>query len=692
MLVGGGHTHVQVLRAIGMQPWPGVRVTVISRELRSPYSGMLPGHVAGVYTDDEMHIDLAPLVRFAGARLIHASVIGVDVDNHEVLCAGRPPIRYDVLSINSGSAPEAVGRGVAVKPIGRFLPKWRETVAGLQPGARIAIIGTGAGGVELALAMRAARADLDVHLVGRSWLPGFNARAARLLHRACEARGVTVQLGDEVTDAALPDADALFWVTAVVAPPWVAQSGLAVDANGFVRVNAYLRCVSHDNIFAAGDVACLEGQERPKAGVYAVRAGPVLVRNLRAALLGGRLQRFRPQRQFLTLMGVGDGTAVAAKWGLAWRSRLMWRWKDHIDRTFMQRFCDLPRMEPAPPALPPALQAAVPDTMRCGGCGAKLGADLLSRVLGRLPITPREDVEVGIGDDAAVVRSDGRMVVSTDGLRGMMDDTYRFGRIVAHHNLNDLFAMGARPATALAMATVPLMAEPLMEAELTELLLGAVHVLEEHDVTLVGGHSSEGAELFLALTVMGAPGGRAFHKSGLQVNDVLVLTKPIGTGVLLAADMRGEAAGEDVAAAVQSMDLSNATACALLAEHEATAVTDVTGFGLLGHLAEMLRASDVGAEVQAARVPLLAGARQLIDAGIASSLQENNERVLGDFHCQTDARLLCDPQTSGGLLAGVPQAQAQALIAALHAAGYPQATVIGAVTERPGAGRVGRVV
>ncbi len=642
---------------------------------------MLPGHVAGAYTDDDMHIDLAPLVRFAGARLIHAAVIGIDTDAGRVLCAERPPIRYDVLSINSGSAPEPVGRGVAVKPIGQFLPKWRETVEGLVPNARIAVIGTGAGGVELALAMRAARPDLIVQLLGRSWLPGFNRRSANLLRRACDTQGVAVQLGEEVTDDSLPDADALFWVTAVVAPAWVAQSGLAVDASGFVRVDPHLRSVSHDNIFAAGDVACLDGQERPKAGVYAVRAGPVLVHNLRAALLGGRQRRFRPQRQFLTLMGVGDGTAVAAKWGFAWRSRLMWRWKDHIDRTFMRRFQDLPQMAPAAPTLPPALQSAVPDTMRCGGCGAKLGADLLSRVLGRLPITPREDVEVGIGDDAAVVRSDGRMVVSTDGLRGMMDDTYRFGRIVAHHNLNDLFAMGARPATALAMATVPLMAEPLMEAELTDLLLGAVHVLEEHDVTLVGGHSSEGAELFLALTVMGAPGLRAFRKSGLRVDDALVLTKPIGTGVLLAADMRGEAAGEHVEAAVQSMDLSNARACALLAEHEATAVTDVTGFGLLGHLAEMLRASGVGAQVHAARVPLLAGARQLMAAGVASSLQANNEQVLGDFQCDADARLLCDPQTSGGLLAGVPQAQAEALIAALHAAGYPQATIIGAVTD-----------
>ena len=657
-------------------------MTVVSRELRSPYSGMLPGHVAGTYTEAEMHIDLAPLVRFAGARLIHASVEGIDTAARQVLCAGRPPVRYDVLSINSGAAPQPIGRGVAVKPIGRFLPQWRAAAERLASGARVAVVGTGAGGVELALAMRAARADLQLQLVGRRWLPGFNPRAARLLRSACDAEGVEVRLGESVEDAALPDVDAVFWVTAVVAPAWVAGSGLAVDAQGFVRVDAHLRSISHDDVFAAGDVACLDGQERPKAGVYAVRAGPVLVRNLRAALLGGQQRRFRPQRQFLTLMGVGDGTAVAAKWRFAWRSRLMWRWKDRIDRAFMRRFRELPRMERPPPALPATLQAAAPDTMRCGGCGAKLGADLLSRVLGRLPITPRDDVEVGIGDDAAVVRADGRMVVSTDGLRGMMDDTYRFGRIVAHHNLNDLFAMGARPSTALAMATVPLMAEPLMEAELTELLLGAVHVLEEHGVTLVGGHSSEGAELFLALTVMGAPGGRAFRKSGLRAGDALVLTKPVGTGVLLAADMRGEAAGEDVAAAVQSMDLSNALACALLAEHEATAVTDVTGFGLLGHLAEMLRASGVGAEVRAAAVPVLAGARQCIAAGIASSLQANNEQVLGDFRCETDARLLCDPQTSGGLLAGVPQGRADALVAALQAAGYPEATIIGRVTDQ----------
>ena len=684
MLLGGGHAHVQVLRAIGMKPLPGVRVTVISRELESPYSGMLPGHVAGAYTRPEMHIDLAPLARFAGARLLEGEAFGLDVEQRRVLLSDHPPIRYDVLSINTGAVPDAPQDGVAVKPIGRFLPQWDAVRDKLPQGARVAVVGSGAGGVELALAIRAARSDLGITVYGRTWLPGFNASAAELIRLACEEQQVAVRVGEPVEPGAaeLGTADQVFWVTGVRAPGWLGTSGVHTDPDGFVVVDETLRSTSHPEIFAAGDIACLKGQERPKAGVYAVRAGPVLVANLRAIFADRKLRRFRPQRHFLTLMGIGDGTAVAAKWQLATRSRWMWRWKDHIDRSFMRRFQNLPEMSSNPPALPPALAEDAPDPMRCGGCGAKLGADLLRRVLARLPISESEDVLVGIGDDAAEVRAGPSILVSTDGLRGMLDDTYRFGRIVAHHNLNDLFAMGAHPTSAVAMATVPLMAEPLMEDELLQLLLGVVHVLEAHDVALVGGHSSEGAELFLALTVMGGRGEHRFSKDGLRPGDQLILNKPIGTGVVLAAAMRGEAASADVARATRSMDTSNADAAAVLGAHGALGVTDVTGFGLAGHLSEMLRASQLGVTLQIDQVPALPGAQALLDQGLASALQGSNEQALQDFKGRTaDARLLCDPQTSGGLLAGVAPDRAPACLEALRRAGYEHAAIIGTVEE-----------
>jgi len=693
LLVGGGHTHIQVLRSLAMQPLPGVRVTLLTREIRSPYSGMLPGHIAGFYSRDDMHVDLVPLCHRAGVRLIHGEVMGLDVERRLVRVQGRPPITFDWLSLNSGALPQAPARGIAVKPIGRFLPAWDQARAALPAGAAVAVVGAGAGGVELAFAVAAARSDLRVSIVGRQWLPGFSVRAGRLLRQQAIARGLTLVLDAEVTDYIgnqlhLADGSSLvthevFWVTDVAAPGWLRASQLLTDDRGFVVVDESLRSVTHPHVLAAGDVACLKGQERAKSGVFAVRAGPILAHNLRAIPAGTALRRFRPQQHFLRLMGTGDGSAVAAKWGLTMSGPLMWRWKDWIDRAFMQRFRDLPeRMVTNAAPLPEAMQRDVPDPMRCGGCGAKLGADLLQRVLARLPITSRAGVLLGIGDDAAEIVADGSVLVSTDGLRAMVDDPYRFGRIVTHHNLNDLYAMGAIPTSAVALATIPLMGEQLMEEELTALLTGVVDVLEAHDVPLVGGHSAEGAELFLGLTVTGRRGPVTFTKSGLKPGQQLILTKPVGTGVILAAAMRGLPVADALAEAMLAMDASNAAAVEILVDCGATGVTDVTGFGLLGHLSEMLRASRVGARVAVESVPTLTGAQALLDSGVRSSLQTSNEQVLADFvvGADIDARLLCDPQTSGGLLAGVSSDDGQRCVDRLRAAGLGHAVVIGEVT------------
>jgi selenide,water dikinase len=709
VLLGGGHSHVQVLRSLGMRALRGARVTIVSREGFTPYSGMLPGHVAGCYPWRDIHIDLGPLARFADARLIPHEVVALNPAERRVELAGHPPLRYDVLSINIGAVPVRPTRvGIAVKPIGRFLPRWRAVRSSAVAGDRVVLVGGGAGGVELALAMRRALdPGVAILLLTEALLPGQNVRARRRLREALDRHRVEVSEGFRAATAEEADggqvvvaedgrrveADHLFWVTGVGAPPWLRNSGLAVDAAGFVTVDRCLRSVSHPRVFAAGDAAALQGQPRPKAGVFAVRQGPVLADNLRRAVLGGQLRRYRPQRRFLTILGTADGQAVASRGSWAASGRWAWRWKDWIDRRFMARFNELPDMPEPQPDVPRALRAVTPPLLRCGGCGAKLGADPLRRVLARLPdqsaLQTRQGVILGIGDDAAVLElGSGSILLTVDGFRHLVDDAYLFGRITAHHSLNDVFAMGGRGIAALAMATVPLMAEAMMEEELYQLLAGAVAVLNEHGVPLVGGHSAEGGELSLALAITGAEQGERLTKGTLAVGEVLVLTKALGTGVVFAAHMRGRAPSDRLAAAVTSMDLSNAAALDVLRRHGVRALTDVSGFGLLGHLGEMLRAAGLGATVRLDRVPLLAGACGMVADGFVSSLQGNNEQVLQDVELSgvaaTDprVRLLVDPQTSGGLLASLPAETAAACVASLRAAGYESASEIGAVTAQ----------
>ena len=707
VLLGGGHTHVQVLKTFGMQPQAGLRLTLISEDSVSPYSGMLPGCLAGIYQEDEIHINLERLCQFAGARFVRAQATGINLKENRLQLQRRPDFRFDVLSINTGALPTRPSESsVTVKPISDFLPKWHQLLASLQTNDKVLVVGGGAGGVEVAFAARTVMpASCEITIAGRELMPGHSSRLSAKVGAALAKRDIrwlqqSVQCaadGSVELNGWRYPADRVLWVTGVQAPVWYADSDLATDPQGFVTVNAHLQSVSHPNIFAAGDIADLGQQARPKSGVFAVRAGPVLADNLRRFALQQPLRQYRAQRRHLALLGCGDLTAFASRHhvvlGGAISGALLWWLKDRIDRTFMNKFNDLPEMSSGKSRLPAALQAALPehDDMRCGGCGAKLAADPLRQVLARLPDQSSDQVRLGMGDDAAeLVNSSGTSLLSVDGFRAMVSDPYVFGRIVAHHSLNDLFAMAATPTGALAFVTVPFMSEALMAEELYQVLHGVADVLNETGASLVGGHSAEGAELSVALTVVGHAPDTGITKAGCQPGDQLILTKPLGTGTLLAAAMRGLAPRGAVNAAVAGMDCSNAPLVDLFAQH-AHALTDVTGFGLLGHLTEMTRASGVGVHVYLDQVPCYAGALEAISQA-PSSLQSANELALMDFELrggllanQAEVRLLVDPQTSGGLLAAVPAHAVQICVDAITAMGFT-AAVVGSI--RPAEDRV----
>ena len=730
VLVGGGHAHVSVLRMFGMKPMPGVRLTLITRDINTPYSGMLPGYVAGHYDYDEVHIDLGPLARFAGARLYHGEVEGMDPGERLVHVPGRPPVHYDLLSVNTGSRPRtidvpgALEHALPVKPIDRWLHDWQTLQARVlnsRGDFRILVVGGGAGGVELALSTqhrltsllrdqgnRTSRLHYGLLTDGPEILLTHNPGVRRRFMRVLSERGIGVQLntkvvgvqsnGVQVESGDFHPADAVLWVTYAAAPEWPRKSGLAVDEEGFIAVDRGLRSISHPEVFAAGDIASMP-DPRPKSGVFAVRQGPVLTENLRRAVLGRPLRPYRPQKRFLGLISTGDTYAVASRGSWSWEGRLLWTWKDWIDRRFMQRFNELPEMgQEAAPNLggvadADAIRELSTLAMRCGGCGAKVGSTVLSRVINRLPAQRRDDVLIGLDspDDAAAfeVPPGKLMVQSVDYFRAFIDDPYTFGRIAANHALGDIFAMGAEAQSALAIATVPYGREQIVEQTLSDLMSGALDTLAPTGAVLAGGHSSEGAELAFGLTVNGLIEKDALlRKGGMQPGDALILTKPIGTGTLFAAEMRGKAKGRWVDAAIQAMLVSNQAAASCLHRRGATACTDVTGFGLLGHLVEMTRASDADVRLELAAVPLIDGAEQTVAAGILSSLQPQNVRlrraVRNSEALGTHPRypLLFDPQTAGGLLASVPADAASACLDELHELGYPHAAIIGRVAPR----------
>ncbi|MCX8509300.1 MAG: selenide, water dikinase SelD, partial [Rhodobacteraceae bacterium] len=380
-------------------------------------------------------------------------------------------------------------------------------------------------------------------------------------------------------------------------------------------------------ILAVGDIAHLTHDPRPKAGVFAVRQAPVLFDNLRTLARGsGPLRPYHPQRDYLKLISVGHKAAVADKWGLRLDGAALWRWKDRIDQRFMEKFRSLPAMalpqSPAPPA-----SDGLPDRPLCGGCGAKAGRPALERALTRLPPPARSDVLKGAGDDAAVLaHGAGFQVITTDHLRAFTLDPYRMARITAIHALGDIWSMGARPQIALTQVILPLMGEDQQAETLREITEAALSVFGPEGADIVGGHTSLGAELTIGFTVTGLCARPPVTHAGAQAGDALILTKPIGTGVILAAEMAGQAPGRVVAAALAMMDRPQGKAARLLAPH-AHAMTDVTGFGLAGHLLSILDASGLTATLDLAAIPLLPGALALAEAGHGSSLLPANRQA-----------------------------------------------------------------
>ena len=753
VLVGGGHSHLAVLRQFGMKPIPGLAVTLISREVVTPYSGSMPAFIAGDYSFDDMHIDLHPLAQFAGARLIQTEVQHIDLDLRVITFDDRPDLHFDLLSLNIGSHPKrdliagANEHALAVKPIDRFLENWETiksaAVAAMQEGKdyTLSIVGGGPASVELAFSMhvainratgatataekkeegkRTAKGTAKERLKGRlllrivtadsHLLNLHNARGRQFALQELTRRGIEVVLNAMVVridkgkvtlaDHTTLETDAIIYATGASLPDWPFQCGLHRSEDGFIEVKPSLQTSSHDFVFAAGDAATIQGQPRPKSGVYAVRQGKILAENLRRYATGRKLKTYFPQRQALALISMGNHEAIATRGEWFFSGKQMWRLKDFIDRRFVEKFSKLPEM-PAELDIASGLldreaeQRLRNHAMRCAGCGAKVASSVLEEVLHELPDPSGGDVLTtpgGIEDASQVQLPDGRILLqSLDFIKAFTQDPWLFGMIATNHCLSDIFAMGVQPHSALAVAGLPFAEKKYAKQQLRELMLGCSRALQENDCKLIGGHSAEAEQLQFGLSVNGFSVQKTIlSKSNIKAGDVLILSKPLGSGTLLAADMRYQARHSWIDDLYNSMLISNRDASQIFVRHGANACTDITGFGLFGHLLEMLSDAELGLRLNLDAIPAFDGALSTLEQGIISSLHKDNAmsatRIENNeaFAKRAKYPLLFDPQTAGGLLAGVPEGKAHDCLQDLQAAGLIDAAIIGTVSADDG--------
>jgi selenide,water dikinase len=733
VLLGGGHSHLSVLMQFAKNPLPGLAITLISRDIETPYSGSLPANIRGDITDEQMHIDLRPLAQMAGVRIIRANVDRIDAANKVIFCAGRPNIPFDILSINIGSSPASaaiVGANdfaLPVKPISNFIVEWRGIIARAKAANsngqahHIAIVGGGPASVELALAMhtRLLR-ELDltanntlapkITLICRSaaLLADHCAGAQTAVTKALNERGIQVLLhttahkicADKVEyhNKQAPNTilslhtNEIILATGSSAPTWLQETGIDLTESGFVRVGESLQSFSHPWIFAAGDIASIEKHPRPKSGVYAVRQGQPLAENLRRYAANSKLKRHVPQKYALALISVNASNAIASRKQWSFQGRWVAMWKNWIDRRFIAKYQNIPAPKETKEnsialSQRPGLKKRQA-VIRCSGCGAKVGADALRNVLSQLSPCTHSDIlsQHPETEDASIIQIDEKRLLlqSVDHFRAFISDPYVFAKVATVHCLSDVHAMGATAHSALAIVSVPYGSDKIMQASLLELMSAATQVLNEHDTALIGGHSSEAGELSFGLSINAfADPAKILRKSTALPGHALILCKPLGTGTLFAADMRYQAKQRWIEAALTQMQISNQMASHCFVKFGASACTDITGFGLIGHLREMLEPKSLSATLRLDAIPLIDGALETIKKGYVSSLHEenlSNAAPVGLDQMQLEdsrAQLLFDPQTAGGLLAAIPKDNVDACMKELRAAGYAFAACIG---------------
>lgn len=701
VLIGGGHAHALALRMMAMNPPANTRITLISPEPLAPYSGMLPGLIAGHFQVADTHIDLPQLCHWSGARFIQQTVAGIDTRLNRIALADGSSVDFDWLSVNVGgipnitSTPGAEKFSIPVKPVSGFYPRWKSFLDALsttkETPPTLVVVGGGAGGCELVLAMAhaAERRGLTVQfkLVTRTLLAEYGASAQRAMRQALSEYQIELIEGarvDDVTHTALtlsldaasaPKktatllANHVFWCTGVSAPSWLSKSGLDCNDSGFIKIDATLRSISHTNIFATGDCALQEKTPAPRAGVYAVRQAAILAHNLVAAIEGSAPKTFKPQRHFLSLLSLGGKKAIAHRNGVSVNGEWMWRLKKRIDQRFIEKLNVLPPK--------PTMALENTEIERCAGCGAKVGDGALRSALVGLNPVAHENIIAGLAqrEDASAVRWNANelLIQSHDYFPAFIDDPYLFGRIAALHSLSDVHARNATAHSALATVCVPIHHPRLQGRDISRLMHGAIEELNRADCALLGGHTIEGPQMAAGFTI-NAVGKEdvLLGKSGAQAGDKLLLTKPLGTGILLAGLMRPIAVGRYLDAMFEQMLISNRLAAKIFQQYGAKAVTDITGFGLLGHLLEMCDASRVSAILNTDAIPPLPGALSLIQRGVHSTLKAGNDAALA--RSEIPQRLLShpmltlmtDPQTSGGLIAAIPANQVSACINALR--------------------------
>ena len=671
ILLGAGHSNIEVLRKFGKKPLYGLRLTIISNSYFSTYSGMVPGYLQGIYKWEEINFDLVKLCRVYGHRLIIANITKINTKNKSVYLENRPKINYDFLSINLGIKSDsskikgAEKYCLKLKPISSIKRNFDRLFKfnKINKSNNIIIIGAGAAGFEVALALRENFSKIGIQkkitLLSKnsSVLNKFNKKAEIIAINTLKKNNVKIKYFAEVikvTDAyvILKNGEKIFGKLPILATSngpldLLKKSNLPLNRNGSIIIEKNLLVSGNNYVFSSGDIAEIKGHPLPKAGVFAVKQGKILAKNIRRHLLHKRLKNYNSQKSYLSIIGLSYGQALAIKSIFSIKGTLLWYIKKFIDKKFIEKYTyynkekitDNNQTEP------------ILNEMQCKGCASKISQDILNNVF-------QENIKKG-SLDADKVPYTKNIFQTTDVISSIINDPFELGKISAKHALNDILASNSNPIASQMIISLPPAINEINKRDLIQLKAGAELLMEKAKCKIIGGHtySNNDEQTYMGFSIIGKRKKYAREKKITKGN--LYITGKIGSAIVFAAIEKKIINGIYSKEVVNEMNKSNYEIFKIFSKYNLQCITDISGFGLAIHANNLLlRHSDLnGLEISLEKIPLYEGAIKALNKNVKSSLNDSNKiSIINNLAIEYNSidkkflNCLFDPQTGGGFL------------------------------------------
>ncbi len=684
VLIGGGHSHIMLIMELSKRPIEGTRITLISNEIDTPYSGMIPGFIEGMYTWRETHIDLYKLCFKLNIRFIHSEVLEISAINKEIVLKNRPKIKFDVLSINTGiqssnkTIKGALKYCIPVKPISKLSNNF---LTEIKTNNNIAFIGGGPASVELALGLQKrfknTKSNLKITIItGKNGLlssfPNKTRKAAKhtlqnsKINVIEKVEVIEVQKDTLIlSDKTKLKIDKSILSTSAMAPKWIKKSDIILNQNNFIIVNNKFQ-TNYNYVFAAGDIVDFNNQNLSKSGVFAVKSGKPLAKSIRGFIQKNIPVPYKFNKNYLSIIGLSNGLAIATKYNFTFTSKFSFLLKKLIDQKFVKKFNDLNpdsnyifrNLFKVFEVIFKKNKKNIPSyQMQCRGCAAKVDFNSLKTTLPKEIITTSED--------AININNYPNLYQSVDMISSIISDPYLLGKIAANHAISDIIAVNSKLISALMILQLPFSNSEINSRDLEQVTSGAREVFKLANCSISGGHTMIGKDKdpVIGFSVIGekkSVSNKTPRK--LKVNDILILTEKIGSGIIFAGINNDIIDSYYQIEALNQMSQGNINFSKISDKLKILSMTDITGFGLANHLLNLIKrdVGKTGLTIYPDKIPIFKGVRDALSKNVRSSLFEKNfntvhKELVYDRKTKLIDEILYDPQTVGGLAFIIPQ-------------------------------------